>query len=119
VASARLPPRLGLEESPPGRPTVTAEVRALIRTMSEANPRWGAPRIHGELLKLGVTVSQAAVAKYMVRGRRPPSQTSRMFLANHATQIMAADFFVVPTITYPRIIKEPMSCHGYRRIPAE
>jgi hypothetical protein len=68
--------------------------------MSEANPLWGAPRIHGELLKLGITVSQATVAKYIVRHRRPPSQTWRTFLANHVTQLMAADFFVVPTITY-------------------
>ena len=99
-----------------GRPTVTAEVRALIRTMSEANPLWGAPRIHGELLKLGVTVSQAAVAKYMVRGRRPPSQTWRTFLANHATQIMAADFFVVPTITYRLLFVLIILAHDRRRV---
>jgi putative transposase len=99
-----------------GRPTVTAEVRALIRTMSEANPRWGAPRIHGELLKLGVTVSQAAVAKYMVRGRRPPSQTWRTFLANHVTQIMAADFFIVPTITYRLLFVLVILAHDRRRI---
>jgi putative transposase len=58
-----------------GRPTVPADVRTLIRTMAQANPRWGAPRIHGELLKLGVEVCQATVAKYMMRQRRPPSQT--------------------------------------------
>jgi hypothetical protein len=62
-----------------GRPTVPADVRALIRTMVAANPRWGAPRIHGELLKLGIDVSQATVAKYMVPRRRPPSQTWRTF----------------------------------------
>jgi hypothetical protein len=59
----------------------------------------GAPRIHGELLKLGIDVSQSAFAKYMVRRRHPPSQTWRTFLANHVGQIMAADFFVVPTAT--------------------
>jgi hypothetical protein len=66
-----------------GRPVVPADVRALIRTMSQSNLLWGAPRIHGELLKLGVDVSQAAVAKYMVGRSGPPSQTWRTFLANH------------------------------------
>jgi hypothetical protein len=67
--------------------------------MSAANPLWGAPRIHGELLKLGFTVSQTTVATYMVRRRPLPSQTWRTFLANHAQQLIAADFFVVPTVT--------------------
>ena len=83
-----------------GRPTVAADVRTLIRTMAQANPRWGGPRIHGELLKLGIDVCQATVAKYMVGRRRPPSQTWRTFLRNHLGQIVAADFFVVPTATY-------------------
>jgi len=68
-----------------GRPTVPRDVRTLIRTMSEGNPLWGAPRIHGELLKLGIEVCQATVAQYMVRNRQPPSQTWRTFLANHLT----------------------------------
>jgi hypothetical protein len=68
--------------------------------MSGANPLWGAPRIHGELTKLGVDVSQATVAKYMSHRQHPPSQTWRTFLANHVHQIMAADFFLVPTATY-------------------
>jgi hypothetical protein len=80
-----------------GRPTVDPNVRALIRTMAEANPLWGAPRIHGELLKLGLAVSQATVAKYMPRRATPPSQTWRTFLANHVHQIAAADFLVVPS----------------------
>jgi hypothetical protein len=79
-----------------GRPTVPADVRVLIHTMSLTNPRWGAPRIHGELLKLAIDVSQATVAKYMIRRRRPPSQTWRTFLTTHVGQLMAADFFVVP-----------------------
>src|SRR5262245_34687323 len=83
-----------------GRPTVPADVRELIRTMSEGNPLWGAPRIHGELLKLGIYVSQSTAAKYMGRYRQPPSQTWRTFLRNHFGQIAAADFFVVPTATY-------------------
>ena len=82
-----------------GRPTVPTDIRTLIRQMANANPRWGAPRIHGELLKLGIDVCQATVAKYLVRGRRPPSQTWRTFLRNHVGQIVAADFFVVPTAT--------------------
>ena len=83
-----------------GRPGVPADVRALIREMSTMNPLWGAPRIHGELQKLGLSVSQSTVAKYMRRQRRPPSQTWRTFLTNHASQIMAADLFVVPTTTF-------------------
>ena len=90
----------GLEEpSAYRRPTVPTAVRSLIRTMSQKDPSWGAPRIHGELVKLGIDVSQATVAKYMVRHRRPPSQTWRTFLANHIGQVIAAHFFVVPTAT--------------------
>jgi putative transposase len=83
-----------------GRPSTPADIRTLIRTRSDANPLWGAPRIHGELRKVGIVVSQSTVAKYMHRDRRPPSQTWRTFLANHVGQVMAADFFVVPTATY-------------------
>jgi len=68
--------------------------------MSLANPRWGAPRIHGELLKLGIQVSQATVAKYMVRHRKPPSQSWRTFLKNHAKDLVSADSFIVPTIAF-------------------
>jgi len=68
--------------------------------MSLANARWGAPRIHGELLKLGIQVSQATVAKYMVRHRKPPSQSWRTFLKNHAKDLVSADFFIVPTIAF-------------------
>src|SRR5262245_28883086 len=83
-----------------GRPPVPADVRILIRRMAQDNPLWGAPRIHGELLKIGVAVSQATVAKYIGRrDTKPPSQTWRTFLANHLQQLAAADFFVVPTAT--------------------
>jgi hypothetical protein len=99
-----------------GRPTVSADVRALIRTMSHANSLWGAPRIHGELLKLGVNVSQATVAKYMTRRRRPPSQTWRTFLANHLGQIAAADFFVVPTATCRLLFVLVILAHERRRV---
>ena len=83
-----------------GRPPVAREAAALIRKIAHENPLWGAPRIHGELLKLGVQVSQATVAKYMARPHTPPSQSWRTFLTNHVHQIAAADFFVVPTATY-------------------
>ena len=83
-----------------GRPRVSLETRELIRRMSKANPLWGAPRIHGELLKLGIQISQATVAKYMMRQRKPPSQTWRTFLENHAGQLVAIDFLVVPTVSF-------------------
>ena len=106
-----------LEEPPPnGRPTVPVDVRSLIRTMAQANPLWGAPRIHGELLKLGIDVSQATVAKYMGRRRRPPSQTWQTFLRNHLDQIVAADFFVVPTATYRLLFVLVLLAHDRRRI---
>src|SRR6266852_3731310 len=99
-----------------GRPTVPADVRSLIRTMSQANPRWGAPRIHGELLKLGLDVCETTVAKYMVRPRQPSSQTWRTFLRNHLGQIVAADFFVVPTVTYRLVLVLVLLAHDRRRI---
>ena len=83
-----------------GRPQIEADLRALIKRMNADNPLWGAPRIHGELLKLGFEVTQSSVAKYMVRRRGPPSQGWRTFLRNHAPDIAAMDLFVVPTIGF-------------------
>jgi transposase InsO family protein len=83
-----------------GRPQIETDLRALIRRMSIENPLWGAPRIHGELLKLGFEVAQSSVAKYMVKRRGPPSQGWRTFLRNHAPDIAAMDLFVVPTIGF-------------------
>jgi hypothetical protein len=83
-----------------GRPRVPAELRALIGDMSRANPLWGAPRIHDELLKLVFDVAQSTVAKYMARRRGPPSPGWRTFLRNHAPDIAAIDMFVVPTIDF-------------------
>src|SRR5262245_11172273 len=83
-----------------GRPKTPADIRQLIRDMSAANPLWGAPRIHGELLKLGTDVGQTTVAKYMVRRRQPPSQGWKTFLRNHADGIASMDLFVVPTISF-------------------
>ena len=75
-------------------------VRELIRTMSRTNPLWGAPRIHGELLKLDIHVSQATVSKYVIRTRKPPSQSWRTFLSNHLPDLVSIDFFTVPTATF-------------------
>jgi putative transposase len=84
--------------------------------MAQANPLWGAPRIHGELLKLGLDVSQASVAKYMARRDTPPLQTWRTFLANHLQQIAAADFFVVPTVTCRLLFVLVILAHERRRV---
>jgi transposase InsO family protein len=83
-----------------GRPQIDTDLHALIRRMSIENPLWGAPRIHGELLKLGFEVAQSSVAKYMVKRRGLPSQGWRTFLRNHAPNIAAMDLFVVPTIGF-------------------
>ena len=68
--------------------------------MSKANPLWGAPRVHGELSKLGISVSQATVSKYMIRHRKPPSQNWRSFLDNHVKDLASSDFFTLPTVTF-------------------
>jgi transposase InsO family protein len=99
-----------------GRPMVSTELRDLIRRMSIANPLWGAPRIHGELLKLGLMVSQATVSKYMLRPRRPPSQAWRTFLKNHAKDLIALDFFTVPTATFRVLFVLVMLTHSRRRL---
>jgi hypothetical protein len=83
-----------------GRPRIETQLRAMIRQMSTENQLWGAPRIHGELLKLGFSVAQSTVAKYMVKRRGPPTQGWRAFLRNHAPDIAAMDLFVVPTIGF-------------------
>jgi len=83
-----------------GRPVVSREVRDLIRRMCRENPSWGAPRVHGELLKLGIDIGETSVSKYMVRCRKPPSQTWRTFLQNHLQQLVSIDFFTVPTVRF-------------------
>ena len=83
-----------------GRPAIDAEIRNLIRRMSRENPLWGTPRIRSELRLLGYEASKATVDKYRVRHRKPPSQTWRTFLGNHARDIVAVDFFTVPTATF-------------------
>ncbi len=99
-----------------GRPTVPPDVRALIRTMSEANPLWGAPRLHGELLKLGIDIGETSVSKYMARHRKPPSQTWRTFLENHCKDLVSVDFFTVPTIRFQVLYVFLVLAHDRRRI---
>ena len=100
----------------PGRPPVSREIRHLVRRMSRENTRWGAPRIHGELLKLGFSISQAAVSKYMVRYPSPPSQSWRTFLTNHADCLASIDFFVVPTATFHLLFGFIVLHHERRQI---
>ena len=99
-----------------GRPAVPTEIRQLIREMSIANPLWGAPSIHGELLRLGIDVGQTSVAKYMVRRRTPASQGWKTFLRNHANGIAAMDLFVVPTISFQLLYGLLIMGHGRRQI---
>ena len=99
-----------------GRPTLPRHTRELIRKLSRENPLWGAPRIHGELQKLAINVSQATVGKYMVRNRKPPSQTWRTFLNNHVTQMVSVDFFTVPTILFQTLFVFVIIRHDRRRI---
>jgi transposase InsO family protein len=99
-----------------GRPRVSRELRALIRRMSKENPLWGAPRIHGELLKLGFEIAESSVSKYMIRRRGPPSQTWRTFLRSHAEAIAAIDLCVVPTATFERLFAFLVVGHGRREL---
>jgi transposase InsO family protein len=100
----------------PGRPRVSHELRELIRRMSKENPLWGAPRIHGELLKLGYEIAESTVSKYMIRRQGPPSQTWRTFLRNHANAIAAIDLCVVPTLTFERLCAFLVLGHGRRQL---
>jgi hypothetical protein len=99
-----------------GRPRISAEIRRLIREMSLANRLWGAPRIHGELLKLGIEVSQSTVAKYMARSGRGPSQTWKTFLHNHSAGIGAMDFLIVPTVGFRLLFVLVILWHERRRL---
>jgi putative transposase len=99
-----------------GRPAIDKEIRNLIRQMQAANVGWGAPRIHGELLKLGIEISQATVSKYMARPQKPSSQTWRTFLENHADCIAGIDFFTVPTATFRILYVFIVLSHDRRHI---
>ena len=99
-----------------GRPKIPRELRDLIRRMSRENVTWGSPRIAAELRLLGYDLCNSTVAKYMVRADKPPSQTWRMFLANHAQDIAACDFFTVPTATFRMLYCFVVICHDSRRV---
>jgi transposase InsO family protein len=100
----------------PGRPAIAAETRKLIRTISTDNPLWGAPRLHGELKKLGIELAEATVSKYMLRTPTPPSQTWRTFLKNHAPDISAIDFFTVATARFRQLYAFIVLAHDRRRV---
>src|SRR5262249_1049188 len=99
-----------------GRSPVPLEVRRLVRTMSRDNIIWGAPRIHGELMMLGINVSQATGAKSSVRHRKPPSQIWRTFFENHAKELASVDFFSLPTATFRTLYVLLVLSHDLRRV---
>jgi len=99
-----------------GGPRVAVETRERIRQMSRDNPLWGAPRIHGERLKLGIDIGATSVSKYMVRGAQPPSQRWRTFLENHRKRVVSVDFFTVPTIGFQVLYVFLVLAHHRRRI---
>jgi transposase InsO family protein len=115
LASCRVQIVPALEITTSFRPTDGCG-RTTTADLSIANPRWGAPRIHGELLKLGIEIGQTSVAKYMVRRRHPPSQGWRTFIRNHADGIAAMDMFVVPTISFRLLYRLLILGHGRRHI---
>jgi len=99
-----------------GRPPVHAEIKALVAQMAAANPLWGAPRIHGELLKLGIAVSERTVSRQMPKRSGPPSQTWRAFLTNHVQDLVSIDFFAVPTVRLRVLFVLVVLAHHRRRI---
>jgi hypothetical protein len=99
-----------------GRPPVSSELADIVRTMALANPLWGSPRIHGELLKLGFDVSQRSVARLMPRRPKPPSQTWRTFLHNHVADLVSVDFFVVATATFRVLYVFVVLVHHRRKV---
>ena len=99
-----------------GRPAVSPQMRDLIRKMAEANLTWGAPRIHGELLKLGFDISERAVSRLMPKRSQPPSQTWRTFLDNHFRELVAIHFFTVPTATFRVLFVFVVLAHDRRRV---
>jgi transposase InsO family protein len=99
-----------------GRPRIDRELRALIRRMSRENPLWGAPRIHGELLMLGIEVSESTVGRYMIRIGRPRSQGWKTFLHNQAAGLASLDLFVVCTVSFKLLYGLVILSHARRRL---
>jgi putative transposase len=104
------------QQGTPGRPRIAKDVRELIRTMWQANPTWGSPRIVGELRKLGINVTRSTVETYRVRPRRPSSPTWETFVKNHVQDLVALDFFVVPTFTHKVLFVLLILAHERRRV---
>ena len=102
--------------SRPGRPGKDREIRELIQRIANANVLWGAPRVHGELLKLGINVSERTVSRWMPRRRKAPSQTWRAFLDSHIGELVSIDFFTVPTATFRVLFVLIVFAHDRRRI---
>jgi len=99
-----------------GRPRIDCGLRDLIRRINRGNPRWGASRIHGEILMLGFEVAQSTVSKYIARPSKPPSQSWKIFLQNHAEAIAAIDMYVVPTLTFDLLFAFLDLGHGWRQL---
>src|SRR5262245_17132939 len=99
-----------------GRPSASSPIRALIKQMTQAKPLWGAPRIHGELLKLGIDISERIVSRLMPKNRKPPSQTWRTFLDNHFRELVSIDFMAVPTATFRVLYVLVVLAHDRRRV---
>ncbi len=99
-----------------GRPRVNAEIKAMVARMAVANPLWGAPRIHGELLELGLDVSERTVSRLIPKRRSPPSQTWRTFLTNHVRDLVSIDFFTVPTARLRVLFVLVVLAHQRRRV---
>jgi transposase InsO family protein len=104
------------QQGTPGRPALAKEVRDLIRQMWQANPTWGSPQIVGELRKLGIAVAKSTVEKYRTRPKQPPSPTWKTFLKNHVQELVALDFFVVPTVTFRVLFVLVILAHERRRV---
>src|SRR5438445_5210031 len=100
----------------PGRPPMSSDIRKLVRTMAAANVLWGAPRIHGELLKLGFDISERTVSRLMPKRRKEPSQTWKTFLSNHIGQLVSIDFFTVPTLQLRVLFVFVVLAHERRRV---
>src|SRR6267143_3694694 len=100
----------------PGRPPISTEIRKLVRTMAAANPLWGAPRIHGELRKLGFEISERTISRLMPKRCKEPSQTWKTFLSNHVGQLVSIDFFTVPTLQLRILFVFVILAHERRRV---
>ena len=99
-----------------GRPSANSQIRAMIKQMTQANPLWGAPRIHGEFLKLGIDISERTVSRLMPKNRKPPSQTWRTFLNNHFREMVSIDFLTVSTATFRVLYVLVVLAHDRRRV---